>query len=141
MEKVLYEKRDRIAYITLNRPDAKNAIDSETNELLWGAWMDFDADEAVDVAILTGTGDAFCAGADLKTFIPEWKGADALKVRENIPWGLGGITRGLHRIYKPIDDQLKLEAINGYSCSANPEIEKRLEDFYKKEDAGRVGKT
>ena len=70
MSKVLYEKRDRIAYVTINRPEAKNAIDPETHELLWRTWEDFRDDDAVDVAILTGAGDAFCAGADLKTFIP-----------------------------------------------------------------------
>ena len=64
MSKVLYEKRDRIAYVTLNRPEAKNAIDPETHDLLWQTWEDFAGDDAVDVAILTGTGDSFCAGAD-----------------------------------------------------------------------------
>ena len=72
MPKVLYEKRDRIAYVTLNRPEAKNAIDPETDELLWQTWEDFRDDDALDVAIVTGAGDAFCAGADLKTFIPPW---------------------------------------------------------------------
>src|SRR4051794_23879692 len=72
MAKVLYEKSDRIARVTLNRPEAKNAIDPETHELLWQAWEDFAADDSVDVAIFTGAGDAFCAGADLKTFIPPW---------------------------------------------------------------------
>ena len=70
MPKVLYEKRDRIAYVTLNRPEARNAIDPETQELLVGTWTDFRDDDAVDVAILTGAGEAFCAGADLKTYIP-----------------------------------------------------------------------
>ena len=72
MPKVLYEKRDRIAYVTLNRPEARNAVDPETHELLWSIWEDFSGDDSVDVAILTGAGDAFCAGADLKTFIPPW---------------------------------------------------------------------
>src|SRR3954471_8839441 len=102
--KVLYEKRDRIAYVTLNRPEAKNAIDPELHELLWQAWEDFAGDDALDVAILTGTGDAFCAGADLKTFIPPGMHPPATpaRVRENVKTGLGGLTRGLHRIYKPV---------------------------------------
>ena len=70
MPKVLYEKRDRIAYVTLNRPDAHNAIDPDVHALLVEIWSDFRDDDAVDVAILTGAGDAFCAGADLKTYIP-----------------------------------------------------------------------
>src|SRR5437867_12717936 len=99
--KVLYEKHDRIAYVTLNRPEAKNAIDPDTHELLWQAWEDFRDDDRVDVAILTGTGDSFSAGADLKTFIPPWiEQGTARKVRDNVATGIGGLTRGLHRIYK-----------------------------------------
>jgi enoyl-CoA hydratase/carnithine racemase len=117
MPKVLYEKRDRIAYVTLNRPEAKNAIDPETHELLWQTWEDFAADDAVEVAILTGAGDAFCAGADLKTFIPEWiENASANRVRENVKTGLGGLTRGLHRIYKPV-----IGAINGWALAGGLE--------------------
>jgi enoyl-CoA hydratase/carnithine racemase len=114
--KVLYEKRDRIAYVTLNRPEARNAIDVETHELLWAAWEDFAADDSVDVAIVTGAGDAFCAGADLKTFIPPWMEATPRKVRDNVKTGLGGLTRGLHRIYKPV-----IGAINGWALAGGLE--------------------
>ena len=69
-EKVLYEKDERIAQVTINRPEARNAIDPETHEALCEIWADFRDDDAVDVAILTGAGEAFCAGADLKTYIP-----------------------------------------------------------------------
>ena len=117
MSKVLYEKRDRIAYVTLNRPEAKNAIDPETHELLWETWEDFRDDDALDVAILTGNGDAFCAGADLKTFIPPWiTEATARRVRDNVATGLGGLTRGLHRIYKPV-----IAAVNGWALAGGLE--------------------
>jgi enoyl-CoA hydratase/carnithine racemase len=118
VSKLLVEKRDRIAYLTLNRPEAKNAIDPELHELLWAAWEDFGADDAVDVAILTGTGDAFCAGADLKTFIPPWMDPPATpeRVRENVKTGLGGLTRGLHRIYKPV-----VAAVNGWALAGGLE--------------------
>jgi enoyl-CoA hydratase/carnithine racemase len=117
MSKVLYEKRDRIAYVTLNRPAAKNAVDPEMHELLWETWEDFRDDDALDVAIVTGAGDAFCAGADLKTFIPPWiKDATARKVRDNVATGLGGLTRGLHRIYKPV-----IGAINGWALAGGLE--------------------
>jgi enoyl-CoA hydratase/carnithine racemase len=117
MSKVLFDKRDRIAYVTINRPEAKNAIDTETHELLWRAWADFRDDDQLDVAILTGTGDAFSAGADLKTFIPPWiEHATARKVRDNVATGLGGLTRGLHRIYKPV-----IAAVNGWALAGGLE--------------------
>lgn len=118
MSKLLVEKRDRIAYLTLNRPAAKNAIDPELHQLLWDAWEDFAADDAVDVAIVTGSGDAFCAGADLKTFIPPWMDppASPARVRENVKTGLGGLTRGLHRIYKPV-----IAAVNGWALAGGLE--------------------
>src|SRR3982751_3518938 len=117
MPKLLYEKRDRIAYLTINRPDAKNAIDPDTHNLLWEAWEDFRDDDAVDVAILTGAGDAFSAGADLKTYIPPIiQGASPRKVRDNVHTGFGGLTRGLHRIYKPT-----IAAVNGWALAGGLE--------------------
>src|ERR1051325_957191 len=102
MSKVLYEKRDRIAYVTLNRPEAKNAIDPEVHELLWQTWEDFRDDDAVDVAILTGTGDAFCAGADLKTYIPPLMGTmDSMWIRRNVATGIGGRPRAPTRRRRP----------------------------------------
>src|SRR2546430_9582576 len=73
MSKVLYDKRDEIAYITLNRPEVHNAIDRETDDLLHQAWSDFREDPDIRLAILTGAGDkSFCAGADLKTHVDAW---------------------------------------------------------------------
>lgn len=63
---ILYEVRDRIATITLNRPDKRNALSSEVLAKLPTYMLDADRDEAVDVVILTGTDPAFCAGLDLK---------------------------------------------------------------------------
>ncbi len=117
MPEVLVEKRDRIAYITLNRPEARNAVDPAMHELLWSTWEDFRDDDAVDVAILTGAGDAFCAGADLKTYIPPViEGATPRWVRDNVATGLGGLTRGLHRIYKPV-----IAAVNGWALAGGLE--------------------
>lgn len=117
MRKLIYEKDARIARLTLNRPEAMNAIDPELHELLWRAWEDFRDDDALDVAILTGAGDAFCAGADLKTFIPPWiDSATPRRVRDNVATGLGGLTRGLHRIYKPV-----IAAVNGWALAGGLE--------------------
>ena len=111
---VLYEKRNGIGYITLNRPETLNALDDDLNSELWKVWDDFAMDESVHVAILTGQGKAFCSGADLKTFIPKWEGANMLDVRKNIATGIaGGITRGQHRITKPIIAAVNVHAIGG----------------------------
>ena len=117
MPKVLYEKKDRIAYVTINRPEAKNAVDPDVHRLLWETWEDFRDDDSLDLAILTGTGDAFCAGADLKTYIPPIiQKADPAWVRQNVAEGLGGLTRGLHRIYKPV-----IAAVNGWALAGGLE--------------------
>jgi enoyl-CoA hydratase/carnithine racemase len=65
---VLFEAReDGIAVITINRPEARNALGREVREGLFAAWDRFNKDASLRVAILTGTGDkAFCAGGDLK---------------------------------------------------------------------------
>lgn len=66
MSTVLYEVSDHIATITLNRPEARNAINGELRAELNEAWKNFLEDEDAWVAILTGSGQVFSAGADLK---------------------------------------------------------------------------
>ena len=63
---VEYATQGRIAYITLNRPDARNAVNGELAQGLESALDKFESDPALWVAILAGNGKAFCAGADLK---------------------------------------------------------------------------
>jgi enoyl-CoA hydratase len=63
---VLYEVADRVATVTLNRPEARNALSSAVRRALPAAIGKADADPAVDVVILTGADPAFCAGLDLK---------------------------------------------------------------------------
>ncbi len=117
MSKLTYEKRDRIAYLTINRPEARNAIDPDVHRLMIEAWVDFSDDDSVDVAILTGAGDAFCAGADLKTYIPPIIAeASPGQIREIVELGLNGFTRGMHRIPKPI-----IGAINGWALAGGLE--------------------
>jgi enoyl-CoA hydratase/carnithine racemase len=110
---VLYEKRDRIAYVTINRPEARNAVSPEVHRAMIAAWADFAEDDSVDVAILTGTGEAFCAGADLKEYIPAtFADGSPSDLRHIADLGLNGFTRGMHRIYKPI-----VGAINGWALA------------------------
>ncbi|MEZ4319570.1 MAG: crotonase/enoyl-CoA hydratase family protein [Myxococcota bacterium] len=65
---VRIDHHDRTTVVTLDRPGRRNAVDRDTASALVTAFRDFDADPERDVAILTGAGGTFCAGADLKAF-------------------------------------------------------------------------
>ena len=62
---VIVEAEGPVLVVTLNRPEKKNAVDSEVMCRLYDAWLRLDQDDALRVAILTGRGDTFCAGMDL----------------------------------------------------------------------------
>lgn len=66
MKNIQIHKEDHITTILINRPSAKNAVDSVTAQELADVFRDFDTDEESHVAILSGLGGTFCAGADLK---------------------------------------------------------------------------
>ena len=65
------EIEDKVALMTLNRPDKRNAIDLKLHEGLESAFRELSYDNGVGAIILTGAGDAFCAGGDLKGFYPD----------------------------------------------------------------------
>ncbi len=67
MSVLIYEKKDRIAYITLNRPEKMNALNTELINELAKAWVDFRDDDDAWVAVLTGAGKSFCVGADFQS--------------------------------------------------------------------------
>jgi enoyl-CoA hydratase len=65
--KVKVERNGPITTVTINRPEARNAVDRETARALADAWRAFDEDDEQLVGVFTGEGGAFCAGADLKS--------------------------------------------------------------------------
>ena len=65
---LLVEQRDRILIMTINRPHAKNAVDTAVSQGLADATDQLDADPGLSVGIVTGAGGSFCAGMDLKAF-------------------------------------------------------------------------
>ncbi len=65
---VLVEQRDRILIITINRPQAKNAVNAAVSRALADAMDRLDGDAGLSVGVLTGAGGSFCAGMDLKAF-------------------------------------------------------------------------
>jgi enoyl-CoA hydratase len=83
MPKVLYEKDGRIGRITLNRPDVLNAIDDDVPRELADSVARANADAGVHVIVLSGAGEAFCAGYDL-TYYAQAAGAN--NVTQDMPW-------------------------------------------------------
>ncbi len=76
MAAVLFEKRDQVAWITLNRPEAKNTMNAAVFVGLRDAWSAVRSDDDIRVAVFTATGDEdFCCGGDLGSVIPLWTGA------------------------------------------------------------------
>src|SRR5476649_1518292 len=64
---VLVERDGPVTIVSINRPHCRNAVDGATARKLFDAFLAFDADKEASVAVFTGTGGYFCAGADLKT--------------------------------------------------------------------------
>lgn len=115
---------DHIVLITLDRPHAKNSCDLEHFKLLREAWERFDADGDAWVAIVTGVGDAFMSGADLKTYVPEITKLQKRIVAEGVTEidgyrlddGTKAVLRGT-KIYKPI-----IAAVNGFCTAGGMEM-------------------
>ena len=120
---VLYEKRDGIAYVTLNRPEKRNAFSPEMLVRLCDVWRDVAEDRAIRVALLTGAGDqAFSAGGDMGTTIPlmmrtrepvgEWEERFSQDRKQLYRAILRGAT-----FFKPV-----VAAINGHALAGGAEM-------------------
>lgn len=113
---VSYQKDGHVVWVTIERPEVRNALHLPAHLELDRAWRAFEADEEARVAILTGAGDkAFCAGADLKQAAsgdgsrqPYWL---TLK-----PGGFGGLTERF-QLVKPI-----IAAVNGFALGGGFEL-------------------
>lgn len=127
-EHLLYTKKDGIAYVTFNRPEAMNAISPEIMVRLSQTWQDFNNDDSMRVAILTGAGDkAFCAGADLVRLVPlssgarvpedEWDRAFMKTFTQDKVKPADFVFMRKYKVYKPI-----IAAVNGFCLAGGTEI-------------------
>jgi enoyl-CoA hydratase len=133
-EPVLYDVADRIATITLNRPEARNALSSEVLVRVPELMRTADLDDAVDVIVLTGTDPAFCAGLDLKELgssagnLGGGSGADGSRSRDG--------TRGpFPHLTKPL-----IGAINGVAVTGGFEYALNC-DFLVASERAKFGDT
>ena len=110
MANIRYERVERTAVVTIDRPARRNAIDKETATELADAFRRFDADPDVDVGVLTGAGGSFCAGADLKSFAAGEK--DRVTAEGDGPMGPTRM-----RLTKPV-----IAAIEGHAVAGGLEL-------------------
>ena len=108
---IRYEKRDRVAVVTIDRPDAMNALTVEMLGALDAAFAEFEGDDDLWVAILTASGDrAFCTGMDLKEAIPLLTSGDELGYEDHTK-------RQFSDVFKPI-----IAAVNGHCIAGGMEM-------------------
>src|SRR5436853_299222 len=84
-QQILYEVRERIATVTLNRPEALNAWTDVMADEVWHAMHEAERDDAVRVIVLTGAGRAFCAGGDVTGFKSLGDGAGPRALLDKLP--------------------------------------------------------
>jgi len=115
---------DHLVVITIDRPETRNACDMEHFRLLREAWERFAADDQAWVAIVTGVGEAFFSGADLKRYVPEITKLQA-KIAEQglteingyrLDDGVRAVLRGWP-LYKPV-----IAAVNGFCTAGGMEM-------------------
>ena len=109
---LLIDRQPPLLVITINRPEARNAVDRPTAEALVQAFRDFEDDDALSVAILTGADGNFCAGADLKAVYQEPARMNRLDAEGDGPMGPSRM-----QLRKPV-----IAAVSGYCVAGGLEL-------------------
>jgi 2-(1,2-epoxy-1,2-dihydrophenyl)acetyl-CoA isomerase len=112
-DSVTYAVAEGVGTITLNRPDAMNALDIATKILLRDTIQAAAEDDAVRVVVLTGTGRAFCVGQDLKEHIGLLEANDTAALWSTVPDHYAPIALALAEMPKPV-----IAAVNGVAAGA-----------------------
>ncbi|NGO53463.1 enoyl-CoA hydratase/isomerase family protein [Allomesorhizobium camelthorni] len=108
------EKNDRVALVTIDRPEAMNALDRSHDQALSDVWDRIENDEDILVSVLTGAGEkAFCSGGDLKSYMP-WRRTVAMEGDQTV-FSFGGLTATSRS--KPI-----IAAIRGFCIAGGLEL-------------------
>ena len=108
MSDVIYEKQGHIAFIRLNRPDSLNAINRSMTKELSKIWCDFRDDNSLWVAVLSGEGKTFCAGADVKELaVEKWE------FRQSLIFGDDRCIPSNYGVWKPL-----IAAVHGHVYGA-----------------------
>ena len=107
-EALKVEKADRVATVTLNRPDSLNAVNAVMHHELMTIWLDLAEDQEVNAIILTGAGRAFCAGGDVKNMASRAGTSDGRRRSLATPAEARRIVEGMLDVEQPI-----IGAING----------------------------
>jgi enoyl-CoA hydratase len=111
------ELRGHVLILTMNRPEAKNALSPEMLVGLADAWDRIDSDDEIRCAILTGAGGVFCAGADLKAMNDSQNQSDAAqRMRGDAGLAWKALLRH-HRLTKPL-----IAAVEGFAVAGGTEI-------------------
>lgn len=111
-ETIKYEVKDGIAYVTINRPKAMNALNTQVLDELYAAFGQFEVDDAARAAIVTGEGKAFVAGAD----IAQMRDMNAVQGRAMAAKG-HKVMNYMEAIEKPI-----IAAVNGFALGGGCEL-------------------
>src|SRR6476620_686576 len=111
----LVEKRDHTLVVTMNRPEKRNALSGEMLAIMSEAWDRVNEDDDIRVAILTGAGGAFCAGADLSA-MTQTHPSDSFESGEFDPAVIKSLLKGF-RLTKPL-----IAAVEGPAIAGGTEI-------------------
>jgi enoyl-CoA hydratase len=114
---LLFERDGHVALLTMNRPEARNALSSEMLVRMYDAWVEIDSNPDIRAGVLTGAGGTFCSGMDLKAFAGGFEETEYTKrfaEDDDLHW------KALLRHFRP--SKPLIAAVEGYALAGGTEI-------------------